>query len=704
LLPFPTEINFMTVSPTPHILCIEDAPGEARLIERQLRRNGYEVTLAHDGEYGLVLQKQTDFNAALIDLNLPGITGLDTLRTILERDPLLPVIMVTGRGDEETAVTAMKLGARDYIVKDAHGGFIELLPAVLDQVIRQQHLVLEKQRAEQITQRREAILESVAFAAEKLLQTPAWNNNIQEILARLGQATEVSRVYLAENGKTADNRFIIKHCHEWLADNIPYRTLACTGKTYDEIGLTDWITLFEHGQPAYGLVQNLSPSMQANLDKHGVQSVIIVPIFTGSSWWGFIGFDDCLREHLWETAEIDALRTAANILGAALQRQQTEATLYQAQKLESIGVLAGGVAHDFNNLLTGILSQTSLALLKLPDDTPARDNLDKAIQTTEQAALLVRQLLGYAGKGNYQIQPLNLNALIRDNMGLLETILRKQAQLHLDLAPNLPTVEADRSQMQQIVMNLVINAAEAIEESGGTVRIVTQLVEADTAVPGIAQTPLPPGQYVRFDVIDSGCGITPATMNRIFDPFFSTKTNGHGLGLSAALGIIQAHGGALQVESQVGQGSHFRVFLPASTQAETAPPTTSRLNGRLQGCILVIDDEPVVRQVVKEGLETLGAQVLTAENGPAGIELYRQHHQTIDVVLLDMIMPGMNGRQTFPHLQNINPHLKVILSSGYSEGETVQAFGSQDILIFLQKPYRFEKLATLIQTALMPDE
>jgi PAS domain S-box-containing protein len=389
------------------------------------------------------------------------------------------------------------------------------------------------------------------------------------------------------------------------------------------------------------------------------------------------------------------------------QEKRQEEARRQTQKLESLGVLAGGVAHDFNNLLTGMLGQTSLAKLKLARGLSVEEHIDKAVVSAERAADLTRQLLAYAGKAKFQIITLDLNQIIRDYAGLLATALPPRSDLQLDLAANDPLIEGDRGQIQQVVMNLVINAAEAIREQAGFVRVATsvrqvtnlQEVNLVTAAPN-----LQPGKFVILEVSDNGIGMDQGTMSRIFDPFFSTKTHGHGLGLSATLGIIRTHHGGLQVQSHPGQGTTFTIFFPLVT-AQTIPtpqpqPGLARQQSSDQA-VLVIDDEVFIRDVVIDVLSNDGVKVIAAASGEEGVQLFRQHTQEIGVVVLDMKMPGLSGEETYRALRQISPQIKIILSSGYSEIELLRQLGKQPNVTFLPKPYDIDVLEQCVQEMLL---
>lgn len=387
-------------------------------------------------------------------------------------------------------------------------------------------------------------------------------------------------------------------------------------------------------------------------------------------------------------------------------RKEAEEALRQAQKLESIGILAGGIAHDFNNLLTGIMGQASLALAKLPFDSSAREHIHKSVVAAERAAELTRQLLAYAGKGHSYIEPIQLNDMVTENIELLNISL-KDVSLHMELAPNLPLIEVDRGQAQQVVMNLAINATEAVQ--GCERNYVTILTYPQTIVAEefqgsfVGGDKLASGRYVCLQVSDTGVGMDLATQERIFDPFFSTKEEGRGLGLSATFGIIRAHKGGLIVQSEAGSGTTFMVLFPASSSTLVAK---NALEARIPiihdhaSTILVIDDEEPVREAVQDILHSVGFHVLIAQDGVEGVKMYKRHQADIELVLLDMRMPGMDGEETFKKLKAFDPDVRVVLSSGYNEMETMSRFVGEGIIDFLQKPYDLETLIGTVEALL----
>jgi two-component system, cell cycle sensor histidine kinase and response regulator CckA len=379
-----------------------------------------------------------------------------------------------------------------------------------------------------------------------------------------------------------------------------------------------------------------------------------------------------------------------------------EEQLRHTQKLESLGVLAGGVAHDFNNLLTGILGNSSMALDDMAPNDPNRLLIEEVIKAAERASELTRQLLAYTGKGQFAMRTIDLSALVREVSGLVQASLPKRAQLRLELADELARIEADPGQLQQVVMNLVINGGEAIGSQGGSVLVRTALQDVDQAYIDTLSQPaglLRPGRHVALEVHDNGVGMDEEMLPRIFDPFFSTKFAGRGLGLSAVLGIVRAHKGALQVDSKPGVGTTFKVLFPASSNAVVAvvPPTGDTTGS---GTVLIVDDEEIVRSTARQTLLRCGYRCLSAQDGAAALEAYRNCPDTVVLVLLDLTMPVMSGEETLQRLKVIDPDVKVLLTTGYDEQEAVQRFASKGLAGFIQKPFTAAALARKVKEAL----
>ena len=384
-------------------------------------------------------------------------------------------------------------------------------------------------------------------------------------------------------------------------------------------------------------------------------------------------------------------------------RERMQSHLLQVQKLESLGVLAGGIAHDFNNLLTGILGNASMSLMSLPKDSKARQPIEDIVSIARRAADLTRQMLAYSGKGRFEVHPLDVSEHVREIAQLLESTLPKKVQLRLELGRELPAVEADVAQIQQVVMNLVINGAEAIGDARGAVLVTTGVKDVDAALAGelFPPEPIEPGRYVFIEVRDDGCGMDEATKDKIFDPFFTTKFAGRGLGLAAVLGIVRGHKGALRIATKPGEGTAFEVFFPASSR-QTRVPARRKPSGefRGEGLVLVVDDERQLRASAARILEHFGFRTIEAANGREAVDIFRARGDEVVAVLLDLTMPEMSGEESFRELRRLRPDVRVVLSSGYSEHEATRRFSAKGLVGFLQKPYTADELAEKMRAAL----
>jgi PAS domain S-box-containing protein len=379
---------------------------------------------------------------------------------------------------------------------------------------------------------------------------------------------------------------------------------------------------------------------------------------------------------------------------ARREAEESEAHAYHVQKLESIGVLAGGIAHDFNNLLHVVLGNADLARLHVPANSDAREHLDEVVRATQRAAELTQQLLAYSGRGAVESRQLDLSREVREMATLLRTAISKQASLNWDLAEELPPVTADPTQLRQIVMNLITNASEALGDGSGTITLRTGLVKSAD------ESAAEPPAWVFLEVSDTGCGMDSSTLQRIFDPFFSTKFTGRGLGLAAVMGIVESHQGHVRIRTAPGEGTTFRVVLPAvSGEAEAAPRRLSGAGWRGRGTVLMVEDEEGVREVVGHMLERLGFHVITAVDGQDGIRALDEHDGEVTAVLLDLSMPRMGGSETVRLIRQRSPELPVVLMSGYTE-EDVASKILEDLggtVGFLHKPFLSEDLSSVLR-------
>lgn len=356
---------------------------------------------------------------------------------------------------------------------------------------------------------------------------------------------------------------------------------------------------------------------------------------------------------------------------------ELEARAARSDKLESLGQMAGGVAHDFNNLLTGIVANSSLVAEELPQGSRAHQRVLDIHAQAQRAAGLSRQILTYAGRGGRKSEPVDLSALVGEMSQLLSSVISKGAKLQISLAPNLPATLADPDQIRQVVMNLIINASEALEGEPGVISVSTGVV-------GSMQ-----GREVYVEVADTGTGMSPDVQARMFDPYFTTRTAGRGLGLSTALGIVRSHDGSIRVQSHPGQGTTVRVTLPATSQPALAKPEPAPALGRWRGSgtVLVVDDEPSVRRAAQRVLEVGGFEVVTAGDGVEAIEVFAAARNQIVAVVLDVTMPRLGGRETFQELRRLRPDVPVVVCSGYTQEKTDEWLDGETRAVFLEKPF-----------------
>jgi PAS domain S-box-containing protein len=423
--------------------------------------------------------------------------------------------------------------------------------------------------------------------------------------------------------------------------------------------------------------------------------------------WQYFRKDGQFRHFSGSAAPLlDEQGKVAGAIGIArdvTEQKKLEEQLLQSQKMESIGNLAGGIAHDFNNLLGGIMGYASFAKKKISPQDPLYHSITSIERSAGQAAELTRQLLGFARRGKYQVKPINCNALIQDLVQFLSRTISKQITLETDLDPNLDLVEGDETQLQQSLINICLNARDAMP-SGGILKIMTRNQgPPDEVMDQPVGRKL--GNYVKVIISDSGIGMTPEVQSQIFEPFFTTKEPGRGtgLGLSMVYGIIRNHGGFIEIDSEPGRGTLLQILLPSIVEVDleerpTPEPVPIAAGG--SETILIVDDEEIIRQLGADILEDLGYKVLSAAGGEEALKIYRRNRKKIALVVLDVLMPGLSGKDTFLKLKAINPEIKVLLSSGYSTKGEVGEILKEGVGGLIQKPYKDEMLVAKVREIL----
>jgi PAS domain S-box-containing protein len=388
-------------------------------------------------------------------------------------------------------------------------------------------------------------------------------------------------------------------------------------------------------------------------------------------------------------------------------RLEMERQLLHADKLKSLGLLAGGIAHDFNNLLTAIIGNLELAMMDAPRDAVVQGELMAASAATQRAADLTRQMLAYSGRGRFVISDVDLSSLVGEMAELLDASISKKATLRLHLAPEVPFVAADGPQLQQVVMNLVTNASDALMDRPGRITVTTGVRECDAET--LSHSPeahsLAAGPYVVLEVCDNGCGMDESVKDRLFDPFFTTKFTGRGLGMSAVLGVVRGHKGGILVSSQPGRGTTISVLFPARGEAracvvpQTKPPRemSPRAEPMLSGTVLVVDDEPPLRLLFERTLTRMGLRVLTAADGEEAVACFQKHADEISFVILDLTMPKLDGVKTLAELRRHRPQVKAVLSSGYDVESANPQYLQEGFAAFIRKPFQLEALIALVR-------
>jgi two-component system, cell cycle sensor histidine kinase and response regulator CckA len=665
--------------PVESILLIEDNRAEARLLQEILKGSVLHranLTHVHRLEEGIAYFGQHPVDVILLDLTLPDSYGLASLDTLLEKAPGVPIVVLTNTNDDDLAVQAVRRGAQDYLVKRQVNQ--DLLVRSLRYAIERQQgeeaLREANETLEQRVQQRTAELDN---ANTLLLQEVQERKHIQERLTLAQQAAKMGTF----EWNLETNRVIWSPELENLYGVKP----GSFGESYDR-----WLnTLYEDDRPEIeqALHRAIADQQPINVEFR---------VYQQGSTLGWIA----VKSNTYR----DAKGIPQRIVGIHMditEMKQLEAQFLRAQRLESLGTLASGIAHDLNNILTPILGVTQLLPLKFPTMTEqTRQLLDTLETSARRGSSLIKQILSFARGIEGKRISLQLTHILQEIRQIMSQTLPKSIEIHLCLEPQLWMVEGDATQMHQVFMNLCVNARDAMAH-GGTLCIGAENLELDAAA---AHTFLEaqPGRYVCVTVTDTGKGIPPENLSRIFDPFFTTKDigKGTGLGLSAVMGIVKSHRGFVDVQSEANKGSQFSVYLPASqTDVALVEEPRDLLLGH-QETILIVDDEAAIREVMKTTLETYEYRALTAAGGTDAIALYQTHKDDIDLILIDMMMPDMDGTVLMTLLRQINPDVKAIAMSGLSSTKMIERANALGFHNFLPKPLTAEDLLKALRRCL----
>ena len=466
--------------------------------------------------------------------------------------------------------------------------------------------------------------------------------------------------------------------------------------------------LIARGEPVYARYDDLGIAMDEGRERPGIRALAVIPVKDEGQVIGALNVGSRTCDELTEGTR-HSLEVMAGLIGRAIARakaqEEKEALqdlLRHAEKMQAIGHLAGGIAHDFNNQLTGIVGYAELLRTGLPPGSRLAGFADRILLATKRAADLTSQLLAFARRGKYLSVPVDIHRTVREVVSLLEHSIDKRITIKAELEASAPVINGDPSQVQSALLNLALNARDAMPE-GGTLRFATRLVELDRDACERTGFDLVPGRYVQVAVTDTGVGMEGEVRARIFEPFFTTKPPGRGtgMGLAAVYGTVESHRGAVSVESKPGKGTTFTLFLPLSTDDGVESEQTAEMGGSdSRAAVLLVDDESMVREVTREMLSQLGYRVTVCSDGIDALRVFRERSETIDVVILDLIMPNMGGLDLFVAMREIDPDVRVILASGFSIAGDAQRILEQGAKAFLQKPYRADELAKTVAEVL----
>ncbi|MGH7529535.1 MAG: response regulator [Gemmatimonadales bacterium] len=632
-------------APSVRILLVEDNPSDAALVSRELLTLTPRPELRH-------VQDEAGFHAAvrdydphivLCDHNIPGFSGSAALEMARREAPDVPFILITGSLDEETAVAYLKAGAADYILKDR---LTRLVPAVRE--------ALERAAERRTLRRHERLLREIIDANPNLIFVKDWNGRF--VLAN--QA--VAAIY----GTTPD---------------------LLMGKTDADFN--------PNPEEVEHFLRHDRDVMASGRPRFIAEEPLTTPASSETRWFQTIKVPLRLPE--------DNVPQVLGVATEITERKRLEEQLLQAQKMEAVGQLAGGVAHDFNNILTAIVGYADLLAVDLPGDRYQED-LDEIRKAARRAAALTRQLLAFSRKQVLEPRVIDVNSLVQNIDKMLRSLIVENIELRLGLAPNLAPVRADPTQLEQVIMNLAINARDAMPD-GGTLTIETDNVTLDEDY-AAHHVSVVPGEYVMLAVSDTGCGMNEETRARIFEPFFTTKPAGRGtgLGLSTVYGIVKQSGGNIWLYSEPGKGTTFKVYLPTTPEAVERPERPSAGAARTGGAetVLIVEDDEPLRRLAHRAIAAAGYTVLQADRGAMALDIARRHKGRIDLLLTDVIMPDTNGRKLADALRAERPGLKVLFMSGYPDGAIVHHGMLEPGVAYLPKPFTTEGVARKIREVL----
>ncbi|MDX2451234.1 response regulator [Desulfosarcina sp.] len=644
---------------SPKIIVVDDEIRICESLAYLLKSKDYEVTTAACGQDALVRVGENAFDLAVLDIHLPDIIGTDLIEKIKARNPDISVIVITGDANLDSALASLRCGAYDYLRKPFE--FEEFLRTV-ENALNQKALKREKDKINHELYRSEEKYRYLVQNSPDIIYT----------LDADGNFTFLSEALEHLLGFTVDG-LIGKH----------YSTIVCE----EDRDKAQWF--FDERRSGDRAASGIELRLKAVGDVQQNESV---------------------RRHLtvelksmgiYEKSAIDGERRHVGTHGVIRdisERQRLYAQLQNAERMESLGTLAGGIAHDFNNLLMGIQGRSSLISMDMEDSHPVLEHLHAIEDYILSATHLTKQLLGFARGGKYEVKPTNINELVLKSANMFGRT-KKEIIIETQFHNANIVVEADRRQIEQVLLNLYVNAWQAMPE-GGTLRLETKHVVLGNK--DCRPHQIEPGRYAHLSVTDTGIGMDQKTLQHIYDPFFTTKekSRGTGLGLASAYGIIKNHAGIIHADSNVDHGTTFNLYLPISEKLVVKEASSEKNISNGSETILIVDDEDMIIDVGQALLKRMGYQVITAKSGEEALEVVHRIGPSIDLVILDMIMPGMDGGRTFDGIRETCPEIPIMLASGYAINGQAQKIMNRGCNGFIQKPFSVSELSQKVRQVL----
>jgi len=640
------------------VLIVDDEPRVCQSMTYLLKTKDYEVATASCGQEALALLADHTFDLAILDVHLPDMLGTQIMGMVKAQNPNTIVIIITGDADLDSAIASLKSGAYDYLKKPFE--FEELLKTV-ENALNQKAL---KEQKDQINQQ--------LYLSEKKYR------------------------YLVQNSPdiiyTLDDRGNFTFLSDAVEPLLGYRVHDLIGQSYNMLLWEE-----DREKARWHFAERRSKSRSSSVIEFRLKEKVLDRQKSDDTPYITVELKSMgIYERTASSGQQRFVGTHG-VLRDISEKQRLQYRLRNAERMESLGTLAGGIAHDFNNLLMGIQGRSTLISMDLEATDPFREHLQAIEDYIHSASDLTQQLLGFARGGKYDVAPTDINTLIQETAKMFGRT-KKEIVINTEFHDANIVVEVDQSQIEQVLLNMYVNAWQAMPE-GGTLRLETEKVLLSETSHNPYE--LEPGRYVHVMIKDSGIGMSQETIKRIFDPFFTTKEKGRGtgLGLASAYGIIKNHCGTINVHSEVGRGTTFHIYLPISEKLAVKQSSPDQRIRSGSETVLLVDDEAMIIDVGKLLLNRLGYQVVTATSGEEAVDMVRSLGKEIDLVILDMIMPGLDGGKTFDRIREFCPDLPVMLSSGYAINDQAEKILNKGCNGFIQKPFTFAAFSQKLRQA-----